>query len=123
MININDSLYNKLKEIISRDERYNMQAYVFVLQSLDYTIEKIVKKRRHITGRELLEGIKQFGLQQFGGLAKLTFNQWGVKSTEDFGNIVFNMVNSGLMGKTEQDTIEDFRNVYDFNKVFTLDAQ
>ncbi|MBI4245157.1 MAG: hypothetical protein HY606_13795 [Planctomycetes bacterium] len=122
MIQIKDSLYKKLKEIIEKDNRYNMQSYIFVLQALDYTIENIIKEKRHISGSELLLGIKKLGIKQFGGLARMTFNLWGIRTTNDFGNIVFNMVNSNLLGKTDQDNIKDFDNVYDFEKEFTFDA-
>ncbi len=74
--------------------------------------------KKHVTGKQLLEGIKELALKRFGALAKMVFEHWGVRETIDFGNIVFNMVEEGILSKTEEDSIEDFRNVYDFEEVF-----
>lgn len=81
------------------DPRYHREAYVFVREALDHTQERAEKDRRgrshHVTGQELLEGIKQLGLQKFGPMAAMVFQEWGVKSCTDFGEIVFNMVELG----------------------------
>ncbi|MEO0094338.1 MAG: Minf_1886 family protein [candidate division WOR-3 bacterium] len=103
--------------ILKNDPRYKMEAYIFVLESLYYAREKF-KVERHVTGRQLLEGIKELALKRFGSLAKMVFEHWGVKKTIDFGNIVFNMVNEGILSKTDEDKIEDFVDVYDFEEVF-----
>jgi uncharacterized repeat protein (TIGR04138 family) len=110
----------KLREIIITDPRYPVDAYLFVLEALFYTRKK-VKAETHVTGQELLDGIKDLALERYGPLAKMVFEHWGIRETIDFGNIVFNMVNCGLLGKTEQDRIEDFFNGYDFEKVFVRD--
>lgn len=73
---------------------------------------------RHVTGKQLMEGIRKYALKQFGFMALTVFEQWGIKQDEDFGNIVFNLVESGLMGKTETDSRDDFKNIYDFKKAF-----
>ena len=70
------------------------------------------------TGQELLEGIKEFALNAFGPLAFTVFSEWGIHTTEDFGEIVFNLVDAGRLGKTESDSRDDFKQVYDFNDVF-----
>ena len=77
----------------------------------------------HISGAELLEGIRQFAKTQFGGMAKTVFNQWGLTATEDFGRIVFELVERGDMRKTENDQIDDFVDIYDFEDAFHRDYQ
>ncbi len=102
-----------LKEILRKDPRYKLEAYSFLMSVLNYTVSKLPKPR-HVTGQELLEGIKEFGLEQFGPMTRTVFEHWGITSTEDFGNIVFNLVDVGLLGKTEEDSVSDFKGVYDF---------
>lgn len=102
---------------MARDPRYRIEAYIFVLEALYYAREKF-RVKKHVTGKQLLEGIKELALKRFGALAKMVFEHWGVRETIDFGNIVFNMVEEGILSKTEEDSIEDFRNVYDFEEVF-----
>lgn len=111
-----------LRDLVARDPRYRPDAYRFVFESLDYTLKSLERTGGHVSGRELLEGIRDFALDQFGGLAGLVFDQWGVRCTGDFGEIVFNLVEAGLMGKTESDSREDFRDVYEFRDVFRVDA-
>jgi len=111
-----------LRDLVARDPRYRPDAYRFVFEALDYTLKAQDRKSGHVSGRELLEGIRDFALDQFGGLAGLVFDQWGVRCTADFGEIVFNLVETGLMGKTETDSREDFRDVYAFHDVFRVDA-
>ena len=111
-----------LRDLVARDPRYRPDAYRFVFEALDYTLKHLGRKAGHVSGRELLEGLRDCALEQFGGLAGLVFEQWGVRATQDFGEIVFNLVEAGLMGKTETDSREDFRDVYDFRDVFRVDA-
>lgn len=106
-----------VEEIITKDPRYKVDAYEFLLQALSFTQQKL-KRKGHVTGRELLEGIREFGLEQYGPMTKTVFNHWGIKTTKDFGEIVFNMVENGLLGKTEQDSRDDFKDVYDFAQAF-----
>jgi uncharacterized repeat protein (TIGR04138 family) len=73
---------------------------------------------RHVSGQELLGGIRDYALAQFGPMTKMVFEEWGIKRCEDFGEIVFNMVEIGLLGKTDQDSREDFANGYDFDDAF-----
>lgn len=105
------------ERILKKDPRYKIEAYIFVLEALYYSREKF-KVEKHVTGKQLLEGIKELALKRFGSMAKMVFEYWGVKKTIDFGNIVFNMVNEKLLSKTEEDKIEDFEDVYDFDDVF-----
>lgn len=106
-----------LFEICEQDTRYHMDAYEFVLDALTYTQKKF-RRSKHVTGRELLEGIKVLLMERFGPMTLTVLRHWGVQSTEDFGNIVFNLVDRKVLSKTEEDNIESFRNVYDFDKVF-----
>jgi uncharacterized repeat protein (TIGR04138 family) len=112
----------RIEEIIRTDSRYDRDAYQFVREGLDYTL-KLIKKQgekspRHVTGQELLEGLRQFSLQQFGPMAKTVLNYWGIRRCEDFAEIVFNMVDHGILGKTEQDSRDDFKGGYDFDEAF-----
>lgn len=104
-------------EIVREDDRYRPQAYYFIFDALDFTIQRM-KKVRHVTGKELLEGIRLYATENFGFLAKIVLEEWGVTSTGDFGRIVFNLVKAGLLSRTEKDTLEDFQNVYDFETAF-----
>ncbi len=108
----------ELLDIIKDDPRYSIQAYEFLGASLRYTVENVVKEQRHVSGVQLLDGIRIFALEKFGMMAKTVFEQWGVAQTEDWGNIVFNMIAKGLLEKQDDDTIEDFKSLYDFENVF-----
>ncbi len=106
-----------LEQIIAKDPRYKPEAYVFVHDALDHTWSRL-DQRRHATGHELLDGIKDLALQRYGSMAVAVLKSWGIKTTDDFGAIVFNLVEAGILSKTEQDRIEDFHAVYDFEDVF-----
>ena len=111
-----------LEKMIQGDLRYNRQAYFFVREALDYT-QKIVEKKskeevRHVSGQELLAGIRSYALEQFGPMAQMVFEEWGIHGCEDFGELVFNMVESNLLAKTPRDSREDFKNGYDFFEAF-----
>ena len=112
-----DELSKRIDRILKKDRRYRKEAYIFMFGALEYTLERI-GERRHVTGQELLKGVSDYGWQQYGPMTKLVFEHWGVRTTEDFGNIVFNLIDAGLMGKTEEDSIEDFKDVYDFDEEF-----
>ena len=99
---------------------YPPEAYDFVQQGLSYTVQHIhgrnAKPRgnRHVSGQQLCEGIRQYALNQYGMLAATVLRLWNIQSTLDFGRIVFALIEAGQMQKTDEDTIEDFRNVYEF---------
>ena len=111
-----------LDKILARDLRFQRDAYLFVREALDFTQKLISKENRgsvrHVTGTELLGGIRQFALAQFGPMTVTVFEEWGVRHAKDFGEIVFNMVEIGLLAKTEKDTRDDFQNGYDFTEAF-----
>jgi len=106
-----------ISQIVCKDGRYAAQAYYFIFDALDYTIQRM-QKMRHVTGRELLEGIRLYATEHFGFLARTVLGEWGVHSTADLGEIVFNLVSAGLLSRTEKDTRDDFEGVYDFEEAF-----
>lgn len=112
-----ESFRSNLDAIVEKDVRYKEEAYRFVMAALDYTMGKL-DKPRHVNGKELLEGIKEYASEQFGPMAITVLEHWGIIRTEDFGHIVFNMVDKGILGKKESDSIDDFRNGYDFKEAF-----
>jgi uncharacterized repeat protein (TIGR04138 family) len=114
---VSTTTLEKIEAIVTRDTRYKIDAYSFVLETLNYSVRKL-KSRRHVRGKELLDGVKQYAMGQFGPMVCTVFEHWGLKSTEDVGNIVFSLVDAGILSKTEEDSIDDFRNGYDFKKVF-----
>jgi uncharacterized repeat protein (TIGR04138 family) len=112
-----EDIYQIVEQIVQKDDRYKAEAYLFVLAAYRYTLKKLGRSR-HVTGEDLLEGIKGLGIKQYGPTTRMVFEHWGVRTTEDFGRIVFNMVDAGLMRKTEEDSIEDFKAVFDFIEEF-----
>ena len=111
-----------LKKLREEDPRYQVEAYHFLREGLDFTIKHFAKPvegpGRHVSGRELLEGIRRFALQEFGPLAKSVLNHWGIAKTDDIGHLVFNLVSKGVLGKTDEDKLEDFAAGYDFDDAF-----
>jgi uncharacterized repeat protein (TIGR04138 family) len=114
--------------LAQRDDRYRLEGYNFVLNGLEFYLMKIGEKR-HVSGQELARGLMQFALRQFGALTIEVLNHWGIRKSDDFGNIVYNLIAIGLMSKQPQDRLDDFFNVYAFEDVlrdfdpFTIDAQ
>jgi uncharacterized repeat protein (TIGR04138 family) len=106
-----------VEDICSRDKRYKPDAYEFVLQGLSFTQNKF-KRQAHVSGRELACGLRDFAINQYGALARSVLSHWGINQTQDFGNIVFNMIEKKLLSRTEQDCLDDFNAVYDFNAAF-----
>ena len=111
-----------LDQILTQDPRYAREAYGFLREALDYTQKMISQGNpelvRHVTGRELLEGIREFALSQFGPMTLPVFEAWGIHRGEDFGEIVFNLVDHGFLNKTEQDSRKDFQDAYNFHDAF-----
>ena len=135
-----------IAKLLREDRRYVFEAYVFVFESLRYAQEKLglgsevpsempeeeeedwsEKERRqsprHLTGPELCEAIRRYALEQYGYMAKSVLNHWGISSTGDFGEIVFNLIRIGQMRKTPDDRREDFDDVYDFDEAFARKFQ
>ena len=116
------SFEEALAKIEAKDPRYHRDAYLFVRQALDHTQKTIGKdargRIRHVTGQELLGGIREFALEQFGPMTKTVLEEWGVRCCPDFGEIVFNMIEVGWLAKTEKDSRADFEGGYDFDEAF-----
>jgi uncharacterized repeat protein (TIGR04138 family) len=108
--------------IRTKDPRYARDAYQFVREALDHTQKTIGKDERgrvrHVTGQELLAGIREYALSQFGPMTMTVLEEWGIVQCQDFGEIVFNMVEFGILAKTEKDSREDFKTGYDFKEAF-----
>lgn len=123
-----------VERIIKSDQRFDREAYRFVRDALDFTQARQTRAtgksakggRRagrgteisHVSGKELLLGIRDHALKEFGPMVKTVFEEWGILSTADFGEIVFNMVDARLLNKTEEDSRADFRDVFDFHEEF-----
>jgi uncharacterized repeat protein (TIGR04138 family) len=107
----------RVRELVRRDPRYAPEAYYFIFEALEFTLGRI-NEHRHVSGQELLEGIRDYALERFGPLSRTVFNEWGIWRTQDFGEIVFNLVDADLLKKTREDRPEDFREVYDFEDAF-----
>ena len=111
-----------LESVVANDPRYQRDGYIFLRDALDFTTKQQKKVKgvsvRHVTGPELLDGVRQYALKEFGPMVMTVFDSWGIRSCEDIGHMVFNLIGAGVFGKTEQDSIEDFKNVYDFKEAF-----
>ena len=113
-----------VEQITQSDERYAPDAYYFLRDALDHTQSQIKKEKtsgkqpQHVSGEQLLKGIRDLALEQFGPMALTVMYDWGMLRCEDFGEIVFNMVNGGLMRKTDEDNLSDFDDVFDFKTEF-----
>jgi len=112
---------------LRRDRRYHRDAYFFVFEALRFAQERLgiggmaapgqdPDEERHVTGQQLCQSIRQYAVQQYGMLARNVLSEWGVHSTGDFGEIVFNLIDIGQMKKTDSDRREDFENVFDFDE-------
>lgn len=106
-----------VQEIIGRDNRYAFDAYQFVLEALDYTY-RMLGEKRHVSGGELLEGARRWAIERYGPMARTVLEHWGIRRCEDIGEVVFNLVGSGLLNKTEKDSRDDFKGGYDFRAAF-----
>ena len=103
-----------------RDARFTEHAYLFVLSALEFCQTRLLE-RRHITGRELTIACRDLALERFGVMARLVLEHWGVRSTADIGDIVFTLVDLGLLISQPNDTRDDFCEVYDFDQAFERD--
>ncbi len=113
--------FNKTIELIlQEDSRYKVGAYVFVRMALDFATKIRPEKPapKHVSTKDLLHGVILFARESFGPMAAVLFEEWNLKSSEDIGNVVFNMIRVGELVKSEEDRLEDFKNVYNFKKEF-----
>lgn len=112
-----------IRTIRKEDPRYARGAYYFLRQALDFSLKDMHKKgaldkSNHLSGQQLLEGIRLYALDQYGPMARTVLNSWGVAKCRDFGNIVFNLVECHVLGKTDQDSPADFDRSYLFEEAF-----
>jgi uncharacterized repeat protein (TIGR04138 family) len=120
----NNRDFNEVVDLIIRDDaRFTKGVYYFMREALDHTLsnlkrKKKIRKSNHVSGQQLLEGIREYALDQYGPMTMTLLEQWGVNACEDFGEIVFNLVEHGVFGKTESDQKQDFSQGYDFRKAF-----
>jgi uncharacterized repeat protein (TIGR04138 family) len=130
------TMHDILAEVVRKDPRYAFEAYEFVFAALQHTQKLLGRQpppdpagappappdiQHHVSGRELLVGIRDLALREFGLMARTVFGLWGIRRTDDFGEIVFNLVASNLMSKTDQDNPADFHAVYDFDQALVRD--
>ncbi len=121
-----DLEFSAVVELICKeDPRFDRKAYTFVRQALDHTVKEMKKRApertarsQHVTGPELLTGVRDYALDQFGPLAKTVLNRWGITRCRDIGDIVFNLIEYNVFSKTENDRREDFADIYDFDEAF-----
>ena len=114
-----------VSEIIDSDSRYGRDAYGFVRDALDFTLKRRRTEQdtgelvdRHVGGEELMDGFREFALREFGPMVLTVFEEWGLGTTEDVGNIVFNLIDAGIFGKADNNSIEDFCDCYEFRDAF-----
>jgi len=112
-----------VEQIVEKDQRYSPTAYSFVREGLDHTL-KILKKNAgtstntHVSCHELLDGLRDYTIKEFGPMGKTVLNEWGINNCADFGHIVFNMVEHGILGKSENDRLDAFEEIWSFDDAF-----
>ncbi|MEM0968475.1 MAG: Minf_1886 family protein [Verrucomicrobiota bacterium] len=112
-------------QITAEDTRFEKEAYFFLREALDFTVKDLdrkdqVRSSQHVSGPELLDGVRRYALEQFGPMVPTVFEEWGVTRCGDFGNMVFHLIESGVFGKSDTDRPEDFEDVFDFEEAFVL---
>ncbi len=133
----------QIAELIEKDCRYRLDAYAFVFEALNFAQQELQMGKeipsepvqtekgelaesgpqKHVTGQELCEAIRDYALRQYGYMAKTVLNTWGIQSTSDIGEIVFNLIEIGQMRKTPEDNREDFADLYDFETAFQAEFE
>jgi uncharacterized repeat protein (TIGR04138 family) len=124
-MNTDPTKHSLLEKIIAKDPRYPLDAYLFVSMAVNLISKEIMSKRktartRHITGLQLLNGMRQLLLGKYGCMTIDVLNAWNIHCTDDVGNIVFNLAEIKLLGTSENDSREDFHNRFSFHTAFVL---
>ncbi len=117
----------KILELVRVDPRFSYEAYDFVCDAVGFTQERLGRladeedtdAERHVSGAELLRGTCELAVREFGMMAPVVFKQWGIRTTDDFVEIVFKLIEAERLSKSEDDDLEDFHNVFDLDKVLT----
>lgn len=117
--------FQEAVDAVSRDDRrYHPEAYLFLRDSLESTLKRRKKAKKevggHVAAAELLDGFRLHAVGEFGPMAMTVLDYWGVRSCEDVGQMVFNLVNAGVFGKTDEDTPESFSGGFDFHSAFVM---
>lgn len=111
-----------LDQVVARDSRYSREAYGFLREALEFTQKRRRKSRTpagtHVSAAELLDGFREYSLQQFGPMGLTVLGYWGINSTADVGHMVFNLIEAGVFGRADDDRIEDFENGFSFTEAF-----
>jgi uncharacterized repeat protein (TIGR04138 family) len=113
-----------LEDTVRADGRYRPEAFAFLLRGLEFTSAAVHGRRgkgraRHVSGRELCEGLRELARSSWGPLAQTVLERWGIRRTRDFGEMVYFLIGLGLLGKQDDDHIEDFDDVYRFDEAFS----
>ena len=109
-----------MDQIRLREPRFHERAFLFVLSALEFSQTRL-PERRHISGAELARACRDLALDRYGVMARLVLDFWGIRQTEDIGDIVFALVDLGLLISQSHDTRDDFAGVYDFDTAFERD--
>lgn len=109
---------SSIEEIARETGQYSPTAFKFVYEGLGYTVQNVTKEPRHVSGQILCEGLRRMALDKYGRLAMLVLTSWGLRTTRDFGEIVYTLIDHEWMSAQPTDTIEDFDDVYDFQAAF-----
>lgn len=125
-----------LLQLLNHESKFSLEAFLFVREGLAYAAdqlalercsqtvpataacEKVRPARKHVSGQQLCEGIRQYALNQFGYMSKTVLNSWGIHSTSDIGDVVYKMINAGIMKKSSKDRRSHFDDVFDFDAAF-----
>lgn len=107
-----------IEEIAWEAGRYSPAAFRFVYEGLGYTVQNIADEPRHVSGQTLCEGLRRMAVEKYGRLALLVLNSWGIRTTRDFGEVVYILIDHEWMSAQPTDSIDDFNAVYDFETVF-----
>ncbi|MFG0331660.1 MAG: Minf_1886 family protein [Phycisphaerales bacterium] len=107
---------------------YPRQAYAFVQEGLGYTVRRIHRDfekkepgQRHVNGAELCAGLRDYAIKKYGLMARSVLEHWNIFSTDDFGRMVFAMVDEGIMSRTDEDSLDDFVSVFSFEDAFSAE--
>ena len=118
----------KIQDVIREDPRYPFEAYEFVCEAVTFTQERLGRvpdeeddpeADYHVTGEELLRGACELAVEEFGMMAPVVFRQWGVRATDDVGNLVFNLIRAERLSRSDRDDPDDFHDLFDLDKALT----
>ncbi len=112
-----------VEKIVAHDQRYRLDAYLFLREVMDFAVKRQKKQRKqlqpmHVSTAELLEAFRLFALKEFGPMSLTLLQYWGIQNSADIGKIIFNLIEAGVVGKTEDDTLAAFSNGFDFQEAF-----